>query len=204
MHPIAIVGTGFSGLAVARELKRIGIDDLVLLERTASLGGTWRDNVYPGCACDIPSHLYSFSFAPKHDWSRAFAPQPEIRAYLERCADDLDLRRHIRFHFEVTSAEWDDALAHWLLSTRSGERLTARALVVAAGALSNAAVPHLPGAERFRGAQFHSARWDHSYDLRGKRVAVVGTGASAVQFVPRIQPVVERLFVLQRTAPWIL
>lgn len=201
---VAILGSGFSGLAIAAELKKVGIEDFVILERAATLGGTWRDNHYPGCACDVPSHLYSFSFAPKSDWSRAYAPQAEIRAYLERCADDLDLRRHILFEREIVATTWDDAAAGWRVRARTGEEITARALVVAVGALSNPAYPHLRGIERFRGAQFHSARWDHGYDLRGKRVVVIGTGASAIQFVPEIQPRVDRLYVVQRTPPWVM
>lgn len=201
---VAILGSGFSGIAVATELKKAGIEDLILLERADTLGGTWRDNHYPGCACDVPSHLYSFSFAPKSDWSRSFASQAEIRAYLERCADALDVRRHILFGREVVEAAWDDARALWHLRTRTGEAFAARALVMAVGALSNPAYPRLRGIERFRGAQFHSARWDHDYDLGGKRVAVIGTGASAIQFVPQIQPKVARLYLLQRTPPWVL
>lgn len=201
---VAILGSGFSGLAMAIELKRAGIDDFVVLERAATLGGTWRDNHYPGCACDVPSHLYSFSFAPKHDWSRAFAPQAEIRAYLERCADDFDVRRHIRFGCEVVDAAWDEDHARWILRARSGETFAANALVVGVGALSNPAIPRLRGIERFRGVHFHSARWDHGVDLRDKRVAVIGTGASAIQFVPQIQPAVARLYLLQRTPPWVL
>ncbi len=200
----AIVGSGFSGIAVAVELRRAGLDDVVVLERGSALGGTWRDNRYPGCACDVPSHLYSFSWAPNAEWSRTFAPQGEIRAYLERCADAFDVRRHVRFGCEVVEASWDEAAAGWRLRTRSGEVLDATVLVLAVGALSNPALPRFPGRERFRGPQFHSARWDPAFDPRGKRVAVVGTGASAVQFVPRIQPDVERLYVLQRTPPWIL
>ncbi|UQA57183.1 flavin-containing monooxygenase [Polyangium aurulentum] len=201
---VAIVGSGFSGLAVAAELKRAGIGDFVLLERASTLGGTWRDNHYPGCACDVPSHLYSFSFAPKHDWTRAFAPHDEIRAYLEQCADDLDLRRHILFDQQIVGATWDEGRALWRLRTRSGEELTANVLVMGIGALSNPAYPKLRGVERFRGAQFHSARWRHDYDLTGKRVAVIGTGASAIQFVPQIQPRVEKLYLIQRTPPWVL
>jgi cation diffusion facilitator CzcD-associated flavoprotein CzcO len=199
-----IVGSGFSGLAMAAELRRAGIDDFVILERADALGGTWRDNHYPGCACDVPSHLYSFSFAPKRDWSRAFAPQEEIRAYLERCADDLDLRRHLRLGREIVAASWDEARGLWTVRASSGESFAGRALILAVGALSNPAIPRLPGSHRFRGAQFHSARWDHSVDLRGKRVAVVGTGASAIQFVPAIQPLVSRLYLLQRSAAWVL
>ena len=201
---VAIVGSGFSGLAMAAELRREGLDDFVILERAATLGGTWRDNHYPGCACDVPSHLYSFSFLPKADWSRAFAPQAEIRAYLERCADELDLRRHVRFSATVEEAVWDDARARWSVRLRGGDRLTANALVLGIGALSNPAIPKLPGIERFAGPHFHSARWDHGVDLTDRRVAVIGTGASAIQFVPQIQPMVKRLHLLQRTAPWVL
>jgi cation diffusion facilitator CzcD-associated flavoprotein CzcO len=155
----AIIGSGFSGLAVAIEFKKAGIEDLAILERAPTLGGTWRDNHYPGCACDVPSHLYSFSFAPNPDWTHAFAPQPEIRAYLERVADELDVRRHILFGRTVSEARWDGARAAWRLRMRSGEELLATVLVLAIGALSNPAIPRLRGIERFRGAQFHSARW---------------------------------------------
>lgn len=203
-YSVAILGSGFSGLAMAVELSRAGIDDYVVLERAGALGGTWRDNHYPGCACDVPSHLYSFSFAPKADWSHVFAPQAEIRAYLEQVADDFDVRRRIRFHQEVVEAVWDDARARWTLRTRAGDAITADAVVFGIGALSNPAIPALPGIERFTGVQFHSARWDHGADLAGKRVAVIGTGASAIQFVPAIQPQVERLYLLQRTPPWVL
>src|SRR5688572_2441179 len=158
---VAIIGTGFAGLGVAAELLRTGIDDFVLLERASALGGTWRDNHYPGCACDVPSHLYSFSFAPKHDWSRAFAPQAEIREYLETVADDLDLRRHVVFGREITDARWDDGTSVWHLTARSGATLTANVLVMAIGALSNPSYPRLPGIERFEGEQMHSARWNH-------------------------------------------
>jgi cation diffusion facilitator CzcD-associated flavoprotein CzcO len=203
-YAAVILGSGFSGIAMAVELERAGIEDFVILERAATLGGTWRDNTYPGCACDVPSHLYSFSFAPKADWSRAFAPQAEIRAYLEKCADDLDVRRHILFEREVVEAAWDAPASIWRLATRSGETFTARALVLGVGALSNPAYARAPGLERFRGKQMHSARWDHDHDLTGKRVAVIGTGASAIQFVPQIQPRVSKLYLLQRTPPWVV
>lgn len=199
-----IVGSGFSGLAVAIELKRVGIEDFAVLERARAIGGTWRDNDYPGCACDVPSHLYSFSFAPHPGWTRSYAPQAEIRAYLERVADDFDVRRHVLFEQTVVAAAWDESSARWRVHLQSGALLTADALVMALGALSNPAIPRFPGDERFRGVRFHSARWDHGYDLRGKRVAVIGTGASAVQFVPRIQPAVAQLYLLQRTPPWVL
>lgn len=201
---VAIVGSGFAGLGVAAELRKVGIDDFVILERSQALGGAWRDNHYPGCACDVPSHLYSFSYAPKHDWSRAFAPHHEIREYMERVTDELDLRRHIVFGRELESATWDDATSAWRLRARSGETLTANVLVTGTGALSNPALPALPGIERFEGAQMHSARWDHDYDFTAKRVVVVGTGASAIQFVPQLQPKVAKLHLLQRTAPWVM
>jgi cation diffusion facilitator CzcD-associated flavoprotein CzcO len=200
---IAIIGSGFGGLGAAIRLKREGIDDFVVLERAGDVGGTWRDNTYPGCACDVQSHLYSFSFAPNPGWTRSFSPQPEIQAYLQRCARDFGVLPHVRFGHEVRGAEWDDAAGRWLVDTTAGP-VAARVLVMASGALSDPVVPELPGLDAFRGAAFHSSRWDHDVDLRGKRVTVIGTGASAVQFVPEIQPLVETLHVFQRTPPWIL
>jgi len=199
---VAIVGTGFSGLCMAIKLKEAGIHDFVLLERAGGIGGTWRDNTYPGCACDVPSHLYSLSFEPSTKWSRVYARQPEIQAYLEKCFDKYDVRSRVRFHSKVTGAEFDGA--RWRITINDGEEITADILVAGAGGLSNPAYPDLPGRDRFRGAQFHSSTWDHDYDLAGKRVAVIGTGASAIQFVPEIQPKVENLFLFQRTAPWVL
>lgn len=200
---VAIVGSGFGGLGTAIRLRQEGMDDFVVLERAGEVGGTWRDNTYPGCACDVQSHLYSFSFAPNPGWSRSFSPQPEIQAYLRRCARDFGVLPHVRFHHEVTDARWDDDAQRWRIQTTRGP-LAAQVLVMASGALSDPVIPDLPGLERFQGRAFHSARWDHGYDLRGKRVAVIGTGASAIQFVPEIQPRVERLYVFQRTPPWIL
>jgi cation diffusion facilitator CzcD-associated flavoprotein CzcO len=200
---VAIIGTGFGGLGAAIRLRQEGVRDVVLFERANEVGGTWRDNSYPGCSCDVQSHLYSFSFAPNPDWGHSFSPQSEIWAYLRRCARDFGVLPHIRFNHTVTDAAWDDAAAFWRIETSRGS-YTADALVMAAGALSEPVVPHLRGLERFRGKTFHSARWDHDYDLTGRRVAVVGTGASAIQFVPEIQPAVERLSVFQRTPPWII
>lgn len=200
---VAIVGSGFGGLGTAIRLKRRGMDDFVVLERAGDVGGTWRDNTYPGCACDVQSHLYSFSFAPNPEWSKSFSPQPEIQAYLRRCARDYGILPHVRFHHEVLAAAWDDAARRWRIRTSAGP-VTAQVLVMATGALSDPVVPALPGLDGFEGRAFHSARWDHGYDLRGKRVAVVGTGASAIQFIPEIQPLVERMHVFQRTPPWIL
>ncbi|HEX8271690.1 MAG TPA: NAD(P)/FAD-dependent oxidoreductase [Longimicrobiaceae bacterium] len=200
---IAIVGSGFGGLGAAIRLKRDGVHDFVVLERAGDVGGTWRDNTYPGCACDVQSHLYSFSFAPNPDWSRSFSPQPEIQAYLRRCARDFGVLPHVRFHTEVRGAEWDEAAGCWRIDTSAGP-LTAQLLVMASGALSDPTIPELPGLDAFQGMAFHSARWDHGAELRGKRVAVIGTGASAVQFVPELQEQAARLHVFQRTPPWIL
>lgn len=199
----AIVGTGFSGLGMAIQLARRGDRDFVVFERADDVGGTWRENHYPGCACDVPSHLYSFSFAPNPSWSRAYAPQGEILAYLRRCVRDFDLEPHLRLGEAVTRAVFDDATGWWELTTPKG-RVRARDLVFGVGALSRPAMPDVPGRERFAGPSFHSAEWDESVDLRGKRVAVVGTGASAIQIVPAIAPEVGALKLFQRTAPWVL
>jgi cation diffusion facilitator CzcD-associated flavoprotein CzcO len=200
---VAIVGSGFSGLAMAHGLLRDGIDDFVILEKANDVGGAWRDNSYPGCACDVPSHVYSFSFAPNPDWSTTYSPQPEIRDYIRRVAEREGLLPHVRFGWEVAEASWDGGLQRWRLDTSQGT-MTARILVAAPGPLSEPSIPQLPGLGRFAGRVFHSARWDHDYDLAGKRVAVVGTGASAIQFVPEIQPKVAQLHLYQRTAPWVL
>jgi cation diffusion facilitator CzcD-associated flavoprotein CzcO len=200
---VLIIGTGFAGLGMAVRLKQAGVDDFVVLERAGEVGGTWRDNTYPGAACDVPSHLYSFSFAPNPDWSRSFSPQAEIQAYLERVADDFGVRPHVRFHHEVVAAAWRETERRWRVETNNGP-FEADVLVSATGALSEPQVPALPGLDRFEGTVFHSARWRHDHDLTGEGVAVVGTGASAIQFVPQIQPRVGRLTVFQRTPPWIL
>ncbi len=200
---VAIVGTGFGGLGMAIQLQRAGEHDFVLLERAGDLGGTWRDNHYPGAACDVPSHLYSFSFAPNADWSRSFSEQPEIHAYLRRCATESGVLDKVRFDHELLAADWDEDAQVWRIRTTGGD-LDAQVLVSACGPLSDPVVPKLPGLETFEGATFHSADWDHEYDLTGKRVAVVGTGASAIQFVPQIQPKVEQLHLFQRTAPWVM
>lgn len=202
-HDIAVLGTGFSGLGAAHLLRRAGFRDLVLLERAGDVGGVWRDNTYPGCACDVESPLYSFSFAPHPGWTRLFAGSAEIQQYLRDCTDRFGLRPHIRFHHTVTAAAWDDAARHWRIETSAGP-LTARVLVSGLGALSVPAIPTLPGIERFQGKTFHSAAWDHGHELAGRNVAVVGTGASAIQFIPAIQPRVGRLTVYQRTPPWVV
>ena len=200
---VAIVGAGFSGLGMAIRLKQAGMDHFVVLERGDDVGGTWRDNVYPGCQCDVPSHLYSFSFAPNPAWSRTYSCQPEIQAYLQRCAREFGVLPHVRFRSEVQSAAWDEGKRRWRVETPACQ-LCAQVLVAAPGALSEPRIPELPGLDSFERRIFHSAQWDHDHDLTGKRVAAVGTGASTIQFVPRIQPEVERLHLFQRTPPWIL
>ncbi|MFJ3925532.1 flavin-containing monooxygenase [Streptomyces sp. NPDC090022] len=200
---VAVVGSGFGGLGAAVRLRREGVTDFVVLERADSVGGTWRDNSYPGCACDVPSHLYSFSFAPNPDWPRTFSGQPHIRAYLEHVADTFGLRPHIRLNHEVRMMRWDAAELRWEIETSGGD-FTADVVVSATGPLSDPKMPEVPGLAEFPGKVFHSARWDHDYDLRGKRVAMIGTGASAIQIVPAIAPDVARLTLFQRTAPWVL
>jgi cation diffusion facilitator CzcD-associated flavoprotein CzcO len=199
---VLVVGSGFSGLGAAIRLKEAG-EDFVILDKTDDIGGTWAVNTYPGCMCDVPSHLYSFSFALNPHWSRVFSPQPEIWDYLRDCADRFSLRPHIRFGTEVTGAQWDDARQQWQVDTTDGT-WTADVLVAGTGALSAPAVPSLPGLDTFEGKVFHSARWDHTHDLTGRRVAVIGTGASAIQFIPEIAPQVKQLTVLQRTPPWVM
>ena len=201
---IAIIGSGFSGLGMAIRLKQRGLNDFVVFEKAHSVGGTWRDNHYPGIACDVQSHLYSFSFAPNPAWTRSFSPGPEIRRYLERCAEQFDVLPHVRFGAQVLRAIWQEADREWLLETADGRSHRARVLVAGLGGLSRPAVPQIPGIETFRGEVFHSAEWNHAYDLRGRRIAVIGTGASAIQFVPQIAPLVAELQVFQRTPPWVM
>jgi cation diffusion facilitator CzcD-associated flavoprotein CzcO len=200
---VAIVGTGAAGIAMAHQLKSAGIADLVLLEKAADVGGTWRANDYPGCACDVPSHLYSFSFAPNPEWTRAYSNQPEIHAYMRKVAAEQDVLRHVRGDAEVTGADWDEATQRWTVTTVRGT-LTADVVIAGPGPLNDPKIPEIEGLGTFAGEIFHSARWNHDHDLAGKRVAVVGTGASAIQFVPQIQPQVEHLDIYQRTAPWIV
>ncbi|WP_433704660.1 flavin-containing monooxygenase [Paraburkholderia sacchari] len=201
---VAIIGTGFAGLGMAIRLLQRGHTDFAVFEKAGSVGGTWRDNHYPGCACDVQSHVYSFSFAPNPRWTRMFAPQPEIRAYLNRCVEQFGLSSWLNFDHELTSAQWDETAHCWRLSFANGRRLAARVLISAMGALSRPALPAIPGVETFAGKSFHSQQWDHGYALEGKRVAVIGTGASAIQFVPQIAPKVAGLALFQRTPPWIM
>jgi cation diffusion facilitator CzcD-associated flavoprotein CzcO len=201
MIDVAIIGAGFAGICAGIHLKKAG-RSFVILEKSDGVGGTWRDNHYPGCACDVRSHLYSFSFAPNPRWTRMYAPQGEILEYLERVTDQYQLRPFMRFHKELLRAEWDGS--SWQLQMADGEKLAARWLVLGVGALSRPALPDIPGLDRFSGKVFHSARWDHSFALDGKTVAVIGTGASAIQFVPQIVPRVAKLHLFQRTPPWVL
>lgn len=200
---VAIIGSGFAGVGMGYRLKQAGMNDFVILERAADVGGTWWWNTYPGCQCDIPSHLYSLSFAPNPDWTRTYPLQVEIKDYLRGCAEKFGLMPHIRFGHEVTRASWDDAVGRWEIDTSRG-KITTRVLIGGVGGLSEPRLPDIPGRQSFEGPSFHSAQWDHSVDLTGKRVAVLGTGASAIQIVPSIQPEVERLHVFQRTPPWIM
>ncbi|UJA20147.1 NAD(P)/FAD-dependent oxidoreductase [Thermoleophilia bacterium SCSIO 60948] len=200
---VAILGAGFSGLGMAIELLKRGREDFVILERGADVGGTWEFNTYPGCACDVPSNLYSFSFAPNPDWKRTYSRQPQIREYLHGVADRFGVRDRVRTNTQVTEASWSVSEGRWDIETSTGP-VQARVLITGAGPLADPKLPDVPGIETFEGHSFHSARWDHDYDLRGKRVAAIGTGASAIQFVPEIQPQVAQLHVIQRTPPWIL
>jgi cation diffusion facilitator CzcD-associated flavoprotein CzcO len=200
---VLVVGTGFAGIAAAVSLLRDGRTDFLLLEKATSVGGTWRDNTYPGCACDVPSRLYSLSFAPNPEWTRAFSAQPEIRAYLERTARDFGVLPYCRFGAELLDARWDDDEQHWVATTSRGT-VTADVLIAATGGLSTPVPPRIPGLETFEGTVFHSAEWDHEHDLTGERIGVIGTGASAIQFVPQIRKVAQHVTVFQRTAPWVL
>jgi cation diffusion facilitator CzcD-associated flavoprotein CzcO len=188
---------------MAIRLKQAGIEDFVVWERDAEVGGTWWANSYPGCQCDIPSHLYSFSFAPNPDWTRTYPLQPELKRYLSECTERYGVRDHIRLDCEVTGAEWDDGANVWRIETAQGP-FTVELLIAGPGFLSEPATPALPGLDDFEGETFHTARWNHDHDLTGRRVAVIGTGASAIQVVPRIQPIVEHLDVFQRTPPWVM
>ncbi|MCB1339101.1 MAG: NAD(P)/FAD-dependent oxidoreductase [Maritimibacter sp.] len=200
---IIIIGAGFGGLGMAMKLKERGVDDFVILEREQDVGGAWRDNTYPGVACDVPSHLYSFSYMPKADWSRVFSPGGEIWDYLRDCARETGLVPHIHFGANVERATWEEATGTWLVDTPTGS-WRARYLITATGFLADAVLPDVPGAESFTGDAFHSSKWDHSVSLNGKRVGIVGSGASAIQIVPEVTKVAKELVVFQRSAPYII
>lgn len=201
MTKVGIIGSGFAGVGVAIELRRAGVTDITVLEKAAEIGGVWRENTYPGAACDVPSPLYSFSFEPHHAWGQRYSGQAEIKEYLRSTARKYGVDQHIRYNTEVVRAEYD---GRWRVTTADGQTLDFDVLIPAVGQLSRPAMPDIPGMTAFQGHTFHSARWDHDHDLTGERVAVIGTGASAIQFVPRIQPRVRSLTVFQRTAPYLL
>lgn len=200
---VAVIGSGFTGLAAVHELRKIGMDEFVVLERADDVGGTWRENSYPGIACDVPSHLYSLSFAPNPDWARTFSSGEQIWQYTRKVARDLRMDEKTRFGEEVLDASWDAEAQHWSITTTT-LKLSAEVIVDGSGVLTDPTFPAIAGLESFKGKLFHSARWDHTHDLAGERVAVIGTGASAVQIVPAIAPKVARLTVFQRTAAWVL
>jgi cation diffusion facilitator CzcD-associated flavoprotein CzcO len=199
---VAIIGAGFGGLGLAVALQRAGID-FAVFEKAGALGGVWRDNDYPGAACDVPSNLYSFSFARRYPWTHPYARQAEILAYLEHCADRFELRRHIRFDHALVAADYDESRGEWRLRFAGGLEQRARVLVSSVGQLHRPSIPPLPGRDSFRGVSFHSARWDHAHELAGEDVAVIGTGASAAQFVPEIVGKVRRLYLFQRSPTWV-
>ncbi|HSV40256.1 MAG TPA: NAD(P)/FAD-dependent oxidoreductase [Nocardioidaceae bacterium] len=201
---IAIIGSGFAGLDAAVQLKKAGYTDITILEKADEVGGVWRENTYPGAACDVPSPFYSYSYERNPRWPRRFSQQPAILEYLKGVADKYDVRRHIRFHTEVTAAAYDETSRKWTVEVMDGEPLVVDVLVSAVGQLSRPSWPNIKGRDTFAGPSFHSAEWDHSVELEGKRVAVIGTGASAIQFVPEIQPEVARLELFQRTPPYII
>jgi cation diffusion facilitator CzcD-associated flavoprotein CzcO len=202
--PIAIIGAGFAGIGTAIRLKQAGIESFTMFERAAEIGGTWRDNTYPGAACDVPSHAYSLSFEQYPGWTRKYSPSDEIQAYLLRLVEKWRLREHLRLGVEIVEARFDEARGGWTLTTNAGEAVTARVVISAVGGLVDPALPDIKGLESFGGEIFHTARWNHDYELAGKRAAVIGTGASAVQVVPAIAPQVERLHVFQRTPAWVV
>ncbi|MDX1496330.1 MAG: NAD(P)/FAD-dependent oxidoreductase [Salinisphaeraceae bacterium] len=203
-HAVVIIGAGFAGLGAAIRLRQSGVDDVVILERGKALGGTWRDNQYPGAACDIPSNLYSYSFAMNPNWTRGFSGSQEILDYMNQLAREHDLASLIRFNTNVTELVYDEQAALWSVHTEQGGVLRARTVVSASGPLSNASLPDIPGIDSYSGHKVHSARWDHDYDFHGKRVAVIGTGASAVQIVPELVKVADKVKVFQRTPGWVL
>jgi cation diffusion facilitator CzcD-associated flavoprotein CzcO len=201
---IAVLGAGLGGLCAGIKLKQAGFDDIVILEKADRVGGTWRDNIYPGCCCDVPVVLYQFSFAPSLGWSHLFPRHHEVQRYTEDLADNFGLRPHLRLGDEARSAVWDDGRAIWRITTAAGHTYEANALVAGLGQLNRPALPQIPGRETFAGASFHSARWDTRVDLTGKRVAIIGSAASAVQIIPEVAKIAQHLTVMQRTPNWVI
>jgi cation diffusion facilitator CzcD-associated flavoprotein CzcO len=202
--PVAIIGAGFAGIGAAIQLKKAGIDSFTIFEQATEIGGTWRDNTYPGAACDVPSHVYSYSFEPNPNWRRTFAESWEIQEYLLGVVDKWNLRPQMRLGTEIAEARFDEAAGTWALTTADGQTFTARVVISGVGGLVDPALPDIKGLQSFGGEVFHTARWNHDFDVTGKRVAVIGTGASAVQVVPSIAAQVDRLSVFQRTAAWVV
>lgn len=201
---VVVVGAGFGGLCMGIKLLEAGRTNFVILEKADEVGGTWRDNTYPGCACDVQSHMYSYSFEGKPDWSKRYAPWNEIQGYIRETTEKHGLRRYIEHGQEVSSAIWDEPAARWTVTTARGDTFRARHFVLATGPLHVPHIPSLPGLDRFEGRVFHSARWDHDYDFEGKNVVSIGTGGSAIQYVPEIAPKVKQLTVMQRTPAWVI
>ncbi|MCZ8379964.1 NAD(P)/FAD-dependent oxidoreductase [Mycobacterium sp. CPCC 205372] len=203
-NSVVIIGAGFAGLGAAIRLRQNGIEDFVIVERDSAVGGTWRDNTYPGAACDIPSLLYSFSFAQNPDWPQGYSGSHDILGYIEWMVEKFDLRRFIQFNTEVTALSFDEAAGVWSIATAEGKTFTSVSVIMAQGPLSNASLPPIRGLDTYTGKTIHSARWDHDYDPTGKRVAVIGTGASAVQIIPELVKTAAQVKVFQRTPGWVL
>lgn len=201
---IAIIGAGFGGLAMAIRLLQSNINDFVILEKANEVGGTWRENQYPGAACDVQSHMYSLSFAPKSDWSKRYAEAPEIFKYIQDLITEHDLKKYCQFNCEVLAAEYNEQSCDWKITLNNEQTLIAQFVVFASGPLHVPHIPHIKGIEKFQGKVFHSSQWDHQYDLSGKNVASIGTGGSAIQYIPEIAPKVKQLYVFQRTAAWVI
>ena len=203
-YDIAIIGAGFAGLGMAIRLKKAGYQSFIIFERANQVGGTWRDNTYPGCGCDVASHLYSFSFEPKSDWTRKFSKQPEILEYLKDCVRKNELASHLQLNTEIFKIIFNESEGFYTITDSAGKQTTARMVVAGLGPLNRPQIPNFEGLNHFNGEVFHSSNWNHHYDLTGKRVAVIGTGASAIQFIPEIVSKVSKLYLYQRTAPWII
>lgn len=203
-YDVVILGAGFGGLCMAIKLREQGNDNFVILEKAGEVGGTWRDNSYPGCACDVQSHMYSFSFEGKHDWTKRYAPWNEIQDYILKTTDKYGIRPFCRFHQDVTSARFDESTGLWTVGTAAGENYVCRHFVIASGPLHVPQIPNIKGLDTFKGKVMHSAQWDHSYNLKGKNVVSIGTGGSAIQYCPEIAPEVKQLYVFQRTPAWVI
>ncbi|HEX4856427.1 MAG TPA: NAD(P)-binding domain-containing protein, partial [Limnobacter sp.] len=204
VYDTLIIGAGFAGLGTAIKLREGGVHNIAILERAAEAGGTWRDNQYPGAACDIPSNLYSFSFAPNPNWSRSYSGSREILGYVHSLIADFGLESLIQYNQNVSHVQFDESQGLWLIQADSGKLWKGRAIIMASGPLANASFPNIRGIENFKGKKIHSARWDHDYDFTGKRVAVIGTGASAIQIIPELVKKVDMLKVFQRTPAWVM